>query len=464
MTTMSDECYRLQLRQKFGLRATDRPLPDQCPQCNKVIPDTVQGSWHPTYCKSDVPISMNARHNEVVKLIARTMATVGINCAMEIRPPCSENDRRRIDIKAQPALSSNLFIDVTIRSMKAPSRTGKEAKLHHEAERDKGKKYADLAKGESARVLAFVVDELGKIGPQGNELMTIMWTTAETNGMSKPEVEELRKSFQESVSGIMTNALKTPHQRLSAMAYRQSKKLRDEAESAKLLDEAAQMWENEMPPDQADPQRQQLRSDENGGAARMDWSPTEELKTETTSERKNLPHTSMIASMQASSVLVSQVPSVAGQDITPGHSVKSRGWGLETKQSESSMNANVASNSIISGQLAIPALSTTSSTTFGTEEHHRRATADANNDGTCMDDDDFMAPADSSAQMLGQKGTQPQPQQLVDAPLIMANNKQTPGLLKIVTDSANANAEKSSANSSEASSLPCAWSLGQRGT
>lgn len=157
----------------------------------------------------------------------------------EIRPACSPQDHRRIDIKAQPDLSSNLWIDVTCRSTKAPSRRDNPRGMYAAAEQQKCKKYEDLAKRDGAKVVGFVVDEYARVGSAGQKLMQTLWTTAETNGMSKAEAQSLRVTFMERLNGIITQASMGPAlQKTSQWVYQQEKKARQEREDDERLAEA----------------------------------------------------------------------------------------------------------------------------------------------------------------------------------------------------------------------------------
>jgi hypothetical protein len=237
-TTVKDTEFKLMTRQKMGLKSTEQALPDQCHLCKRPISDSVEDSWHPVYCKSAIPTEMNHKHNEIVKLLARTVAQTGGVASTELRPPCSEEDKRRMDLVVQYGLDKEKAVDVTIRAVKASSRRSKPDKLFHEAERDKLNKYSDLLELHDYEFFPFVINEYAAIGPKGKQFAELMWKQADLRGMPKGELQAVRNSFYSQLAMIIAKeSMKPTCARIGQLVYQRSKQDKQRNESAGLLRE-----------------------------------------------------------------------------------------------------------------------------------------------------------------------------------------------------------------------------------
>jgi hypothetical protein len=237
-TTISDDEYKLMVRHKAGMRSTDKPLPDLCHHCRKPISDSIEDSWHPVFCKHHIPTASNQKHNEIAELIADTARKVGAGYVQkETRPPCSEADKKRMDLRIELGLGKRLLVDVTARAFKATSRRTKPHRLFEEAERDKTAKYRDMVQQEHGEFYPFVVNELGKLGPKATQFLSLLWSYGEVSGgKSKSEMQTIRNCFYSSLIGILTNkSMKTAASDLGMMVYMKGRQLMQDAKSAGLM-------------------------------------------------------------------------------------------------------------------------------------------------------------------------------------------------------------------------------------
>jgi hypothetical protein len=261
-TTIEDSAYILMLRHKMGVKATEQPLPDNCRLCQREITDSVEDTWHPLFCKSLVPTEMNQKHNAVVRTVASAIESAGGTAEIEVKKPCTFDDKLRIDIRGTLGLMKRALVDVTCRSFKAPSRRDHPERMIDDAERDKAKKYEAFAKEEQGEVFPFVLNELGKLGPRANELMALVWKHAESSGMTPVQVHKLRNEFYSTLSCInASSSMKSVATHLSRLCYDKWKQQQQEAKSERL--ELGWLDELKSAPMKDHQRLQQERKDEN---------------------------------------------------------------------------------------------------------------------------------------------------------------------------------------------------------
>jgi hypothetical protein len=84
-------------------------------------------------------------------------------------------------------------------------------------------------------VFPFVVNELGRLGPRANELMSLMWKHAETNGMKPADVQKLRNEFYSTLSCVTaSSSMKSVAAHLSRLCYDKWKQQQHESKSERL--------------------------------------------------------------------------------------------------------------------------------------------------------------------------------------------------------------------------------------
>ena len=222
ITTMQDEPYKRNVRHRFGMRATERQMPSSCPLCDTALTNSDNDTWHPLSCRHFVPTAQNRKHNAVVQLLTATVQELGGMTVTETRPACSPNDQRRMDAKLW-LNDQEFWLDATNRTLKAPSKRDKPERVISDAEKEKIAKYEDLRRKHSprAKMVPFVTDEYGRIGPEAQKMMKEVWSFAENSShKSKEELHEMRSSFYSKLNFILANRnMDVVGQGLGALGY-----------------------------------------------------------------------------------------------------------------------------------------------------------------------------------------------------------------------------------------------------
>ena len=237
-TTIPNGEYRLKVRQKFGMRASNLPNPEKCLDCGTELSNSDEDTWHPLSCKRYVPTDQSQKHHEVVQLIATTVAEIGGAARVEQRQPCSPNDKQRMDVIAYVGMANPPFlVDVTNRTFMAPSRRDKPDRMIAEAEAEKKKKYKDYQEQgyPGSKIVPFVTDEIGRIGPDGRSFMTEVWSYGENSGKPKEDVQAIRQRFYADLScTLVMKSMEVEQKGLDRMHYAYFKQQRKKQKTQEL--------------------------------------------------------------------------------------------------------------------------------------------------------------------------------------------------------------------------------------
>jgi hypothetical protein len=107
-----------------------------------------------------------------------------------------------------------------------------------DAEKEKIAKYEDLRRKHSprAKMVPFVTDEYGRIGPEAQKMMKEVWSFAENSShKSKEELHEMRSSFYSKLNFILANRnMDVVGQGLGALGYAAWKQESREAKAQQL--------------------------------------------------------------------------------------------------------------------------------------------------------------------------------------------------------------------------------------
>jgi hypothetical protein len=96
------------------------------------------------------------------------------------------------------------LVDVTVRNTYAPSRRRNPSAMFKEAERDKTTKYEAMAKEWNGRVVPFVMNQYGKLGPIAKQYVDQLAAFAERSGRSSMPGRDIRSKLLTEL--CMTNA------------------------------------------------------------------------------------------------------------------------------------------------------------------------------------------------------------------------------------------------------------------
>lgn len=167
--SLSDDDYILAIRHRLGLPSADG-LPMKCAHpCNATL---TSDASHFHSCQQQKRTSITARHDLIVRTLAKLFRQVGAVVHIEPRIYGSERLRPDMDITFP---DRTLMLDVAVTHPASPSRTSS-TPLAAAAYTEKAKytKYTALAARQAATFLPFVLESYGAFGKRANEVLRIL--------------------------------------------------------------------------------------------------------------------------------------------------------------------------------------------------------------------------------------------------------------------------------------------------
>ena len=176
---MSDTDYSLAVRHRLGLPCADG-LPVKC-ACDVVLTSDLS---HFHSCRLQKRTAITARHDFIVRTLAKLFRQVGAVVHVEPRIYGSERLRPDLDITFP---DQSLMVDVAVTHPAAPSRNSTNPlAAAGVAEQAKFAKYQELASKRAATFLPFVLESYGAIGRHSQQVLKILQVAAANSAAALP--------------------------------------------------------------------------------------------------------------------------------------------------------------------------------------------------------------------------------------------------------------------------------------
>jgi hypothetical protein len=203
---LSDSHYRIGCRLRLGLNPSHHHVPSVCMCCrNNHSPNPhAADAWHFLSCKS-LSVARIERHNHIVQCVRDFACRVGISVRIEPRPTLFTDDNRRPDLFFMDR-GHNTLTDVVVVHPLAPSYLRHSPTHLHCAihkEKNKIRKYEQLAQREYAKFIPFAVESTGGFGEEAQKILhqiTRASLEAEESNTSVYSSREISNHLQQSVS------------------------------------------------------------------------------------------------------------------------------------------------------------------------------------------------------------------------------------------------------------------------